>query len=146
MCRIYGSKKNHVNVFLPILEWTDEDVKNFITHYGIKCHPLYYDENGKFCVKRRLGCMGCPLASDNGLSDFKKYPKLVRQWIRNGIIWWNRERGGELKSKKKFSNIYELFMQDVFFDSYQEFTLARDGMFGRMNCKERLEDYFGIEL
>lgn len=146
ICRIYGSKKNHVNVFLPILEWTDEDVKKFITHYGIKCHPLYYDENGKFCVNRRLGCMGCPLASDNGLSEFKQYPKLVRQWIRNGQIWWDKDREKEPNSKKKFADVYELFMHNVFFDSYQEFALARDGMFGRMNCKEKLEEYFGIEL
>ena len=146
ICRIYGSKKNHVNVYLPILEWTDADVSNFITHYGIKCHPLYYDENGKFCVNRRLGCMGCPLASDHGISDFKQYPKLVRLWIRNGQIWWDKDRDKELASKRKFADVYELFMNDVFFNSYQEFALARDGMFGRMNCKDRLEDYFGIEL
>lgn len=145
-CRIYGSKKNRVNVFLPILEWTDEDVRDFVTHYGVRCHPLYYDENGKFCVNRRLGCMGCPLVSDNELSGFKQHPKLVKQWIRNGQIWWNKDREKGLKSKKKFADVYELFMHNVFFDSYQEFALARDGMFGRMNCKERLEDYFGIEL
>lgn len=146
ICRIYGSKKNHVNVYLPILEWTDEDVKNFITHYGIKCHQLYYDENGEFCVNRRLGCIGCPLSSDNGLSGFKKYPKLVRQWIRAGQIWWDKDREKEPNSKRKFADVYELFAHNVFFDSYQEFVLARDGMFGHMNFKEKLEEYFGIEL
>lgn len=146
ICRIYGSKKNHVNVYLPILEWTNTDVRDFVTHYGVKCHPLYYDDNGKFRVERRLGCMGCPLAADNGLSDFKKYPKLVKQWIQNGLIWWNKERVRELKSKEKYADVYELFMNDIFFGSYKEFIEVRDGMFGRMNCKERLEDYFGIQL
>lgn len=146
ICRIYGSKKNHVNVFLPILEWTNKDVYDFINHFGIQCHPLYYDENGMFCVNRRLGCMGCPLVSDNSLSDFKKYPKLVRQWIKNGEVWWNKKREKELNSKKKYSNIYEIFVNDIFFNSYEEFVLAREGMFGRMNCKEKLEDYFGIDL
>lgn len=146
MCRIYGSKKNHVNVFLPILYWTDDDVRDFVNHYGIKCHPLYYDENGKFCVNRRLGCMGCPLAADNGLSDFKQNPKLVKQWIRNGQIWWDKDRKKECKSKIKFGNVYELFMHNVFYDRYQEFIEARDGMFGNMNFKEKLEDYFGIDL
>ena len=37
ICRIYGSKKNHVNVILPILSWTDDDVKEFIEERGIKC-------------------------------------------------------------------------------------------------------------
>lgn len=145
-CRNYGSKKNHVNVFLPILEWSDEDVKTFVAHYGINCHPLYYDENGKFCVNRRLGCLGCPLASDNGLADFKQYPLLVKHWIRNAQLWWDKDRKKELRSKRKFADVYELFVHNVFFDSYAEFVNARDGMFGRMDYKERLEDYFGVEL
>ena len=43
VCRLYGSKKQHVEVFLPILYWTDKDVADFIQLRGIKCHPLYYD-------------------------------------------------------------------------------------------------------
>ena len=42
ICRFYGSKKNHVSVFMPILEWTDEDVSEFIKERNIKCHPIYY--------------------------------------------------------------------------------------------------------
>lgn len=99
MCRIYGSKKNHVNVFLPILDWTDADVEQFISYYGVKCHPLYYNDDGKFCVKRRLGCIGCPLASDNGVSGFKKYPKFVKQWIKNGSVWWDKPRVKDISSK-----------------------------------------------
>lgn len=29
-------------VFLPILNWTNEDVEEFVTERGIECHPLYY--------------------------------------------------------------------------------------------------------
>ena len=36
ICRIYGSKKNHVSVILPILEWTDEDVAEFLAERGVK--------------------------------------------------------------------------------------------------------------
>lgn len=74
ICRIYGSKKNHVNVILPILTWTDNDIKCFINGHGIKLHPMYYDENGNLDVSRRLGCMGCPLPSDRSIDDFKNYP------------------------------------------------------------------------
>lgn len=56
-CRLYGSKDNNVEVILPILEWTDEDVAEFIADRGIKCAPVYYDENGYFHVERRLGCI-----------------------------------------------------------------------------------------
>jgi len=58
VCRLYGSKKQHVEVFLPILWWTDKDVADFIRQRGIKCHSLYYDETGEFNPKCRLGCMG----------------------------------------------------------------------------------------
>ena len=44
-----------MSVFLPILEWTDEDVDEFINAYNIQCAPVYYDEEGKFHVERRLG-------------------------------------------------------------------------------------------
>ena len=46
VCRLYGSKKQHVEVFLPILWWTDKDVEEFIKLRGIQCHPLYYNRGG----------------------------------------------------------------------------------------------------
>lgn len=42
ICRIYGSKKNHVSVYLPILEWTEDDVKQYIEANAIHCHSIYY--------------------------------------------------------------------------------------------------------
>ena len=41
ICRVYSAKEK-VKVYLPILEWTDEDVAEFIKERNIKCHPLYY--------------------------------------------------------------------------------------------------------
>lgn len=47
ICRIYhGSKKNNVKVFLPILEWTDADVKQYVNDSLITCHSLYYNGGG----------------------------------------------------------------------------------------------------
>lgn len=45
VCRTY-SKKEKVRVYLPILEWTDQDVAEFIKERNIKCHPLYYVGGG----------------------------------------------------------------------------------------------------
>ena len=47
-CRFYGSKKNHVEAIYPILEWTNEDVADYLTDRKIKCAPIYYDEKGFF--------------------------------------------------------------------------------------------------
>ena len=145
ICRIYGSKKNHVNVVLPILDWTDNDVSDFIKLQNIQCHPLYYT-NGVFDVTKRLGCIGCPLKSDNGLWDFKTNPKMVKAWINAGKIWWDSPREKDIKSKLKFDNIYELFAHNIFFNSYEDFRIAKDGFFGKVDFKERLEKYFDIEL
>ena len=44
-CRVYD--KNHKSrVYMPILYWTDEDIKEFVTERGVKCHPLYYRGGG----------------------------------------------------------------------------------------------------
>mgnify|MGYP002593424232 FL=1 len=51
-CRYYGSKKkeNHVEQIYPILEWTNEDVRDFILDRDLKLAPYYYDTGG---AKRR---------------------------------------------------------------------------------------------
>lgn len=145
ICRFYGSKKNRVNTVLPILEWTNEDVEQFVEMQSIQCHPLYY-VNGEFNVKKRLGCLGCPLASDNGLSGFIQYPNLVKAWVNAGQEWLDKPRENKIGCQIKFESIYELFVHNVFFDSYEDFRLAKSGMFGSVDCKTFLEDYFKIKF
>lgn len=41
ICRLYG-RGEHVNVYLPILEWTDDDVAQFLQERHIQCAPHYY--------------------------------------------------------------------------------------------------------
>lgn len=146
MCRIYGSKKNYVEAIFPILDFTDKDIEEFIKERDIKLHPLYYNEDGSLNIKKRLGCMGCPLKSDNGLADFKANPKLVRAWLRAGKKWWDSKPN--IESRKKYSDIYELFVSSIFFDSYERsMAVIRGGLFDdRIDCKKWLEDYFKITL
>lgn len=146
ICRTYGSKANHVNVVLPILDWSDADVRRFIVSNDVKCHPLYYDENGQFCVNRRLGCLGCPMASDNGLHDFKQYPNLVKAWIRAGNIWLTKPFAHECNTRKYCNDAYEYFVMHTFLDGLNDFKMIQSGMFGKVDCKQFLQNYFKIEL
>ena len=83
-CRLY-SKGEKVRIYLPILEWTTEDVARFIEERGIKCAPHYYDEQGCFHPERRLGCMCCPLQSKKlRREEFKKYPGMLKFYLRGG--------------------------------------------------------------
>lgn len=73
-CRIYSKKKYSQHIY-PILDWTNEDVEEFIEDRNIKVNPLYYDDNGKLDVKRRLGCMCCPMMYyKKRIEEFKKRP------------------------------------------------------------------------
>lgn len=145
ICRMYGSKKNHVNVILPILDWTDEDVAEFLEERKVKAHPLYYDELGNFHPERRLGCLGCPLSPKSAIEDFKQYPNLLKAWLRAGLVWW--ETHPNTKSHQKFSDIYEQLVQDLFYRTHEKFRLDfSDGLFQAKTARKFLEDKFGVSL
>lgn len=144
ICRIYGNNER-VKQYLPILYWTNREIEEYINVNNIRLHPLYYDENGRIDCGRRLGCMGCPLSSDNGKSDFWKYPNLLKQWLKHGSIWWDTHTN--TKSHEKFSSIYALMSHNLFFQRYQDFALYdRTTLFGVTDWKARLEEYFGIDF
>lgn len=144
-CRYYGSKKNHVEAIYPILEWSNNDVREFIQDRGITLAPLYYDKNGALHVERRLGCVGCPLASrKQRLKDLKKYPNIVRAYAK-ALGKYQQTHDVQL-----FRDEYEQLVRDLFFDKQDEFDNAiNGGMFGdieRVNCKNFLENYFNIKF
>lgn len=147
MCRTYPHKQK-VRVYLPILEWTDGDVERFIAERGIKCHPLYYDENGKFDVKKRLGCICCPIASRNNLiSAYKKYPKFLKAEI-NALAKYQNDKPNRT-SATIFKTPYNQMFYHIFCDNYEQYdTIVGGGMFpeNALNTKEYLENYFEINL
>ena len=61
----------------PIVDWTDEDVWEFLHFYGCQSNPLYQ------CGQRRIGCIGCPLQNSKGMKDdFERYPKYRQAYVR----------------------------------------------------------------
>lgn len=85
----------------PIIDWTDEDVWEFLGYYGCKSNPLYQ------CGQKRIGCIGCPLQNFKGMKqDFVNYPqyraayvaafdKMVIERERQGFINKGYWRDGE---------------------------------------------------
>lgn len=146
-CRTY-KQGGKVRVYLPILEWTDADVEQFIKDRNIKCAPVYYDENGQFHVERRLGCIGCPLKSDVGLEDFKKYPKLLKAQIKMYQRHLDTHTNTQYYQTIRGS-AYNGFYYRLFCRSNDEFVTAiTGGLFPEMaiDAKKVMEEYFGIEL
>lgn len=102
---------------------------------------------GQFDVKKRLGCLGCPIKSDCGKEDFKHYPKLLKEWIRAGKKYLDNHPNS--RATKKFENAYNLAYHDLFTRSYEEYlSHVTGGLFpeNALDTKAFLEEYFKIDL
>ena len=85
----------------PIIDWTDEDVWEFIHRYKIPYCKLY-DEGFK-----RLGCIGCPMATvKERLKEFERYPKYKQAYINafKRMIALQIEGGNSRKWRKAGKN------------------------------------------
>lgn len=146
-CRIYG-KKNHVNAIYPILDWSDEDELEFIEERGIKLHPLYYREDGSIDITKRLGCMCCPLMYyKKRLKAFEQYPGMIKAYLRCGEVYLKSHP--ESKLAKQYSDVYEYFVANAFFDSQRNYAKTKLGesmISGKPDYKKLIEDYFHITL
>lgn len=70
-CKIKGK-----HILNPIIDWTNADVWEFITEYGLPYCKLY-DEGFT-----RLGCIGCPMSGKKGmLKEFARYPRYYRNYL-----------------------------------------------------------------
>lgn len=124
VCRVYPNK-DKARIYLPILNWTDEDVERFIKERDIKCHPYYYDEEGRFHVERRVGCVGCPLQSDGGRLDFKRNPKMLMAWYRAYKTWWANHP--DSKTVRTFPSVYDAIYMKLFCKDMEEYYLTAGG-------------------
>lgn len=145
ICRVY-SKDSKAKIYLPILEWTDEDVARFVAERDIECHPLYYDENGTFHVERRLGCIGCPMKSDNGRGDYLRYPSMLKARIKAHQKYL--ETHPNSKTLEYFGNSYNATFFQMFCNNLSEYRLKMStDLFGeQLDTKQFLEDYFKTRL
>lgn len=135
----YYTKKKFTNRFFPLLFFTDEDIADIINQHSLECHPLYYDHQGKFCVERRLGCIGCPLQGDRGKIDFLMYPILLKQILRRGILFHQRQ--GRTSDDAALNLVYNLFYSNHGFKNFQQ---TYYGLFDT-NPWEILDSYFFLE-
>lgn len=145
-CRLFP-KGEKVRVYLPILEWTLEDEARFIEDRGIKLAPVYYDEKGAVHVERRLGCIGCPLAS-NARAEFKRYPGMLKAWIRAANKYLKSHP--DCSTAAKFGDGWHMMTQDLFFNTYEDYH----NVFGAAqlfsdeapDAKAFLERYFNYDF
>lgn len=68
----YRTRKTIVN---PIVDWTDEDVWEFLNSNGIE-HCCLYDQGQK-----RIGCIGCPMANAKA-EQLERWPEYRKLYVR----------------------------------------------------------------
>lgn len=64
-CKIKGK-----TIFNPIIDWTDEDVWEFVESENLEINPCYKRYNLERC-----GCVGCPMAGKKRWKEFALFPK-----------------------------------------------------------------------
>lgn len=77
----------------PIIDWTDEEVWEFLHYYGCQSNPEYC--NGA----KRVGCIGCPMAGGKGQKqEFEKYPKYREAYVRafEKMLQRKKEKGHQM--------------------------------------------------
>lgn len=147
-CREYD--KNHkTRQYFPILTWTEDEVLDFIKERNIKLHRLYYDSWGNINIKKRLGCMCCPMQSrKKRLQEFREYPNMVKFYINKGEQYLNEHKNNKIS--KYCHNGYEFFCFDVFCAGSQkrfQENFSGNNLFNwSINCKDFIEQYFRIKL
>ncbi len=78
------------HILNPIVDWTEEEVWEFIKKYDLPYCDLY-DQGFD-----RLGCIGCPMQGKHGmLRDFEKWPKYKINYLKAfGRMLEERKRKG----------------------------------------------------
>ena len=134
-----------VRIYLPILEWNNDDITRFIEDRGIKCHRLYYDEQGQFHPEKRLGCIGCCMATESKRRDqYRQYPRLLKAQIKATDRFM--KANPKCAINKHFANVYDKFYADLFYHAIKDYRNDNEGLLFPRDSKAILEKYFNIDL
>lgn len=69
-CQMKGKR-----VCNPIIDWSERDVWDYLTEQKVKINPLYCEG------WKRVGCVGCPIASKARYAEFAMFPKYQDLYI-----------------------------------------------------------------
>lgn len=104
--------RQHTAVCNPIIDWSDDDVWQFIENAKIPVNPLYG------CGFSRVGCVGCPMAGTHGRRrEFAYWPKYQKMYIRafDRMLQERKRRGkaeGEMRWGETGEDVFHWWMED----------------------------------
>lgn len=91
----------------PIVDWADEDIWEYVDAEKIKMNPLYCEGF------RRVGCIGCPMASKTRTMEFARYPLIRAAYIRAfDRMLTERRRRGKSSRWQTGVDVFHWWMED----------------------------------
>ena len=106
----------------PIIDWSDDDVWDYIRGNRIEINPLYREGF------KRVGCVGCPMAGTKSRQfEFARYPKYKGMYIRafDRMVQERIRRGkmqGTWRAGTTGRDIYHWWMEDGVYPGQMEFS------------------------
>ena len=110
-CKLIETMRKHgATVVNPIYHWSEADIWDYIHQEHIETNPLYG------CGYRRVGCIGCPLASHKErIKEFHDYPRFKTCYILafNKLIENMKKKG--IRSKRSWrtgEDVFDWWMEE----------------------------------
>lgn len=96
-------KKNKM-VVNPIIDWTHGDIWDFIHSEHVEYNSLYE------CGYKRVGCIGCPIASKRRWREFADFPTYKAAYIRAFDVMLERLKEKWKTKQPKWKSGYDVFL------------------------------------
>lgn len=95
-------QKQAKTIINPIVDWNDENIKDYIQSEKIDLNPLYCEGF------KRVGCVGCPMAGKHRYVEFRRYPTYEKAYI-HAFDRMLQARIANEKDKTKWQTGYYVF-------------------------------------
>lgn len=90
----------------PIVDWTTEEIWDFISDAKIPVNPLYE------CGLKRVGCIGCPMAGKKRYDQFARWPSYEKMYLQAfEKMLLERQRRGLKTNWKNATDVFEWWMK-----------------------------------
>lgn len=102
-CQLKGER-----IVNPIVDWKESDIWDYIASEKIHMNPLYCEGF------RRVGCIGCPMASGTRKMEFARYPKIKMAYIRafDRMLERRAALGKDVHSWHSGVDVFHWWMED----------------------------------
>lgn len=97
------AKDHSKNYLHPLMDWSDEEIWEFIRERNISYCSLY-DEGWK-----RIGCLLCPMAGHHRYLEAEKHPRMVRLFIKAFENLYQDRKSRGKTSVDRWENGAEMF-------------------------------------